>query len=101
MHIWFWLAKPVPDSALKIWAADLNTTAGVTLIDPALFQHVQAHYTAAPIFDGVDDPFPVRSDMVEKKLHCVNIVLPVPALRSHKAGTGSSNFSSKGQVGQG
>lgn len=67
MHLWFWLACPIPDQQLKAWAAEVNRATSIKLIDTALFQHVQVHYTAKPIFDGVDDPFPVRSGLVVKK----------------------------------
>jgi len=78
MHIWFWLAQPVPDATLKFWAKAVNLAAGFKLVDDALFQHVQAHYTAAPIFEGVTNPFPTRSGLVEKAQHAVDLVI-VPA----------------------
>ena len=77
-HFWFWLAKPVPDTALKAWARHVNSAAGVGLIDESLFQHVQAHYTAAPIFTGMPDPFPIRSGLVIRKLDSVDLQLPPP-----------------------
>lgn len=67
VHLWFWLDRRVPDRDLKAWANHVNSTKKHKLIDPALFQHVQVHYTAAPIFDGVPDPFPVRSALVVKR----------------------------------
>lgn len=85
MHIWFWLERLVPDESLKDWAKSVNRKAGFKLIDHMLFQHVQAHYTAAPIFDGVTDPFPVRSWCIEKKRRSVRLLLPSPARRAAKA----------------
>lgn len=81
MHIWFWLSHPIPDTVLKVWAKHVNDAAGYKLVDPALFQHVQAHYTAAPIFEGMENPFPVRSGMVEKASSNVDLVLPVASAR--------------------
>ena len=78
IHFWFWLTSPVPDADLKIWAMHVNAAAGFKLIDPSLFQHVQAHYTAAPIFKGLADPFPIRSGLVQKAQKSVSIVLPAP-----------------------
>lgn len=67
-HFWFWLTKPVADTTLKTWAKHVNNSAGITLIDASLFQHVQPHYTAAPIFTGMPDPFPIRSGLAAKKV---------------------------------
>lgn len=66
MHLWFWLEMPATDAALKVWAKDVNIATGYKLIDPALFNDVQIHYTAAPIFVGMADPFPSRSGLVIK-----------------------------------
>ncbi len=76
MHLWFWLKAPIPDEALKTWAKGVNERAGFKLVDPALFQHVQAHYTARPIFEGMDDPFPERSGLVTKASGSVDLVPP-------------------------
>lgn len=76
MHIWFWLKKPISDITLKAWANAVNLAAGYKLVDPALFQHVQPHFTAAPIFIGLPDPFPVRSGLVEKDRDEVDLKLP-------------------------
>jgi hypothetical protein len=65
-HIWFWLSEPWTDERLKEWGNALNTDAGFTLVDTRLFQDVQAHYTAAPQFDNVANPFPIRSALVLK-----------------------------------
>lgn len=76
IHLWFWLDRPIPDAELKRWAKHVNNAAGYKLVDPALFQHVQAHYTAAPVFDGVADPFPTRSGLERKDKDDVSIELP-------------------------
>ena len=78
MHLWFWLVQPATDSDLKAWAKHVNEQAGYKLVDPALFQHVQAHYTAAPIFEGMADPFPVRSGLERKTNDSAELVLPTP-----------------------
>jgi hypothetical protein len=55
-HLWFWLKRAVTDAELSLWAE----RDGVP-IDTALFRTVQPHYTAAPLFIGIDDPLPRRS----------------------------------------
>ena len=101
LHLWFWLALPVPDGVLKTWAKHVNAVAGIKLIDPALFQHVQPHYVAAPLFKGMADPFPVRSGLVIKSSGSVDLQLPPPDLASQSRGavpvtscnaTGGSGF---------
>lgn len=79
MHIWFWLKNPVADPVLKAWAKHVNDAAGgKKIVDPALFQSVQAHYTAAPIFDGVIDPIPVRSGLQTKASGAVDLKFDPP-----------------------
>jgi putative DNA primase/helicase len=61
VHIWFWLEKPLTSAQLKAWAKSVDLPA-----DMALFNPVQCHYTAAPMFEaGVDDPIAVRSGFVQ------------------------------------
>ena len=49
-HLWFLLDRPVTN-------ADLDQLLGeVDGVDAATFRAVQIHYTASPIFTGVDDP---------------------------------------------
>lgn len=54
-HMWFMLSTPVDNGALKMWAADVLARGGEK-IDTALFNVVQVHYTAAPIFKNCPDP---------------------------------------------
>lgn len=89
MHLWFWLAAPVTDDAMKSWARSVNEGAGRQLIDPSLFQCVQAHYTAAPEFDGLDDPFPTRSGLRKKACDEVRLNLPQPAKPGPRTRVGS------------
>jgi hypothetical protein len=76
IHFWFWLAQPTTDQDLKRWGKSVNKALGFKLIDVTLFNDIQQHYTAAPIFVGLDDPFPERSGLVEKAIHEVALVLP-------------------------
>ena len=77
-HLWFWLTRPVPDADLKVWAKRVNNLTGIKLVDGALFQHVQPHYVAAPIFEGMDDPFPIRSGLVSKLFNSVDLQTTPP-----------------------
>ncbi len=105
VHMWFWLKAPIPDQELKRWANHVNDLAGYKLVDPALFQHVQAHYTASPTFVGMDDPFPTRSGLHVKARDTVALVISAPTkkaaasraigatpARTHVGDTGASGF---------
>lgn len=60
-HIWFWLETPYTSAALQEWVRAVRVR-----IDAAVFNPVQVHYTAAPVFEsGVADPVPVRSGFVK------------------------------------
>lgn len=99
-HLWFWLALPIPDSALKTWAKHVNKESGTKLIDHALFQHVQPHYIAAPLFKGMADPFPVRSGLVIKSSDSVDLQLPPAVPVTGTGGTTSGgNFNTSGGSG--
>jgi len=62
VHIWFWLDRPVADDKLKFWAK-----VHAPEVDTALFNPVQAHYTARPIFIDCTDPVPVRQGLMERE----------------------------------
>jgi hypothetical protein len=53
-HLWCLLDRPVADKSLKAWVKSLGG------FDAGLYQPVQPHYTARPLFDGVDDPLRQR-----------------------------------------
>ena len=95
LHLWFWLDRPVTDTQLKAWSTYWNAEVGIKLIDPALFNDVQAHFTAAPVFVGLDDPFPVRSGLVRKAIDEVALKLPRPR-KAHSARVGRPPLQSGG-----
>jgi hypothetical protein len=77
LHLWFWLRKPVAGNQLKVWGENWNLhSGGHKLIDTALFNDVQAHYTSKPILIGLEDPFPTRSGLVEKNESAVDLQIP-------------------------
>jgi hypothetical protein len=60
-HLWFMLDKPVTDDDLWLWGKSINSP-----IDTRLFNSVQPHFTAAPIFAyDVPDPCPVRHSLIK------------------------------------
>jgi putative DNA primase/helicase len=54
MHLWFWFDRTVTDRELVELTRDYP-------VDPALYNAVQIHYTAAPVFEGMADPLQRRS----------------------------------------
>jgi hypothetical protein len=58
VHLWYWLARAVCCHSLRDWAKALG---GV--VDVNMYQPVQPHYTANPIFNGLDNPIAERSGM--------------------------------------
>ena len=50
-HLVFWLDKPTTSTQLKEWAKAVNSKH--RLIDDALFNPVQPHYTSKPSFPGI------------------------------------------------
>ncbi len=98
IHLWFWLDRPVTNEQLKAWGKAVNDAAGYKLIDLALFNDVQAHYTAAPIFgEGVTNPFPVRSGLIEKTRGTVAIRLPVVQINTIVERSNKKQSASKAQ----
>lgn len=63
-HLYYWLDKPIANDVLKQWAKGCDRR----LVDPVVFNAVQPHYTAAPLFGkGCVDPFPdSRSGLIKK-----------------------------------
>ena len=54
-HLYFWLDRPRSNESLRAWARGLGNK---RLVDPAVFNAVQLHYTAVPLFsDSSADPF--------------------------------------------
>ena len=59
LHLWYWLTRPCSDEEMKGWLQE-------SPVDLALFNPVQPHFTANPIFlEGALDPFPDRSGMYQ------------------------------------
>lgn len=80
-HLWFWLARSYTSAQLKAWAKAFEIQT-----DTAVFNAIQVHYTAAPIFDGVEDPIPRRSGLVRRPDQSVDILIPdvLPMLKDSR-----------------
>ena len=73
-HLTFILDTPTSDDNLKRYFQTFNegfiTIYGQRLVDPALFNPIQPHYTAAPIID-IEDPLSQRSGTLRYKTDVV------------------------------
>jgi hypothetical protein len=94
-HAFFWLDKQWTNADLNAWAKSWNKSISASLklcdpknpklpknvIDPRLFQRVQAHYTATPIFTTMTDPVAKRLVLVRKTnaldIQRVDNVIPI------------------------
>lgn len=61
-HVWYWLDHEIGDEELRAWAK-----VHAPAVDTALFNPVQMHYTAAPIFENAVDPLPRRQGLMERE----------------------------------
>lgn len=67
-HVWFWLEAAATSTALRTFFKDSR----YATVDVALFDPIQIHYTADPVFEqGVVDPVPRRSGFVERSQRSV------------------------------
>jgi len=65
LHLWYWLDRPVSDRQLRAVLANINARHdGGRVADEALCDSIQIHYTAAPVFAGLDDPLPRRHGLL-------------------------------------
>jgi len=80
IHLWFWLSSPQTSMDLREWAKTFNLTKGKSLIDTALFQAVQPHYTSAPsLLNGISDPLNSRSGLTKCSTQSVDIDFSIQA----------------------
>jgi hypothetical protein len=87
----FWSEVPLSDAELKRWAAAINKAAGYKLVDPVLFDAIQAHYIAAPSFIGMADPLPRRHGVRHGLEETISLVIP-PADAKHPDIVGSEGY---------
>ena len=99
-HLWFILTKPVTDVDLKRWGLSVNEKIGYKLIDTALFNDVQPHFTASPQFIGMEDPLSQRSGYCQKSQNSVNLQLP-PTVVVTRSMSSTAGQTSRGNGGAG
>ena len=88
-HLYYWLDTPIANDVLRQWARGCDRR----LVDPAVFNAVQPHYTAAPLFgEGCVDPFPnSRSGLIKKGNAVVCLEVRQLAAESKQARETSEN----------
>jgi len=64
LHLWFWFDEPVDDSQLRAKFRLMNKRDGLKVVDEALADSIQIHYTAAPVFVGMVDPLQRRQGVL-------------------------------------
>lgn len=69
VHLWYWLDRPVCSYSLRAWAKP------IPYVDAMLYNPVQPHYTATPIFVDGQDPIAQRSGFIDGR---PELALPDP-----------------------
>lgn len=70
VHLWYWLSRPVSDEEKRVWLAEAP-------VDKALFNIIQIHFTANPMFEGgAVDPFPARSGLYQAGQGTSEVAVP-------------------------
>jgi hypothetical protein len=76
LRLAFWSEVPLGSAELRRWAAAVNRDAGFKLVDPVLFDAIQAHYIAKPVFSNMPDPLPRRHGVRQGLDEAVVLVIP-------------------------
>ncbi len=84
-RLWFLNDVPMDGPALRRWFKAANAT-GCAVMDGAVATANQPVYTAAPLFDGLVDPVPVRLAMLYGEQDTAAIRPPVPERIVYAAG---------------
>lgn len=75
-HLWFWLSRPLFSHEAKAWLRE-------TSADPAVFQPVQEHFTASPVYEIGGDPLEGnRVKLLQGEEVLVPNVIKVPQSRA-------------------
>src|SRR4051794_4420621 len=89
-RLWFWLDRPLSEEEIKIWLAP---QIAAKVVDPAIFNPIQAIYTAAPIFVGMHDPLPQRFGTWSGHSDAVEVPIVEKPQRKARAVVGTSGTS--------
>jgi hypothetical protein len=69
LHIWFWLDRPMVNDELKVFHANHAPS-----VDRTLFQTVQQHFIAAPVFKPpAIDPLPRRIGIMQREFDVLTL----------------------------
>ena len=70
VHLWFWLERTCSDNELKTWLSGGP-------VDMRMFNPIQIHLTANPLFsDGAVDPYPNRSGLFKAGTGISTVTVP-------------------------
>lgn len=72
VHLWYWCDRAVSEQEWKRFFK-----AHPCPVDQALFSPVQIHYTADPVFNGMDDPLPKRLGILKGDTPVLHVP-PIP-----------------------
>ena len=99
VHLWFWLRTPHDSATLRAWATKEKISVDVAVFDP-----IQIHYTANPVFeDPTADPIPVRSGFYpadDGDCETVDLEIDVSGLdiRAHRTSPPGETFATEDPV---
>lgn len=78
-RLWFLNQTGITDPELRRWFKHHNKAGLSATMDPAVAGAGQPIYTAAPIFEGMDDPVPVRLALLQGSRDTASITIPEDA----------------------
>lgn len=91
MHLWYWCDRAVLDEEWKRYFKSVCSP-----VDASLFNAVQIHFTASPIFVNMQDPLPKRGGVYKGTLDAVAVPnIPPPAEKRGVARTKAEPFVSE------
>ena len=79
VRLFYVLDRPTSGADLKRWLR------GVPELDGSTLNEVTPNYVAAPLFEGVADPVPVRSKLIAGEVDAVAVRIPPPPQRLSRA----------------
>ncbi len=87
LHLWYWLDRAIDENEAKTWLANYP-------VDLALYNPVQPHYVAKPVFeDGIADPVTVRSGLLDPtKAMADTVAVPnsFPPINTNRPSSGAT-----------
>lgn len=107
VHLWMFLDRPHSDEDIKAWLrgindrwrADKGADKKQALVDLALANAVQLHFTANPVFLHCDDPLPQRSWLIKGASNELGLDLPKAPETTCKVTSPSGDYQSQSSQG--